>query len=436
MQTKDITEPEHEGHSAQAALASIRVVPVMTALAPIRVVPVMTPVADAAPTAKATVAVVPVMAPLADGAPASRADLLDTGSQPAIRSRRLTDRPRAVRRLAARSLVAGALLGLLVTALVAHAGLAWSPLAFSLWNGAAVSAPFTATPAPDVPATPAPIPAAQLADSPQGCAPGAPTTATPDFPMLSARGAASVRNEVALTFDDGPSPVYTPRILAALKAAGAHATFFVIGSHVEKHPDQVRAEWLAGDAIGNHTYQHDWVAGMTAAQIRATLMVTTTAIVQATGDPCVWLFRPPYGGPNWNVRVAGEARNEGLTTVTWDLAALDWERPGAGVIAQRIISRLHGGAVILLHDAAPDREIQDRSQTVAALPLILAAIHARGFQAVTLPKLLADAWLARPTPVAHSAHDPRPPRGGPGWPPAPRDAGSAATAVAPPRTWW
>jgi hypothetical protein len=89
----------------------------------------------------------------------------------------------------------------------------------------------------------------------------------------------------------------------------------------------------------------------------------------------------------------------GYTSVDWDIDAADWTMPGSQVIAQRIIKQLHPGAIILLHDGAPDGEKQDRSQTVAALPAILAAIKGRGLQPVTLPRLLTDAGLIkRPTP--------------------------------------
>jgi len=245
----------------------------------------------------------------------------------------------------------------------------------------------------------------QRVRSPQGCASGAAPRVTQRAPITSARGAAGLRAEVALTFDDGPSPTFTPPILAALHAAGVHATFFVVGRHVARYPALVRAEWEGGNAIGNHTYDHNWVPGMGRDQLRATLAATTAAVRAATGDSCLWLFRPPFGALAWHSRGAGELRQDGWTTVDWSIDPKDWKRPGARVIAQRVIRQLGPGAIILLHDGAPDGQNADRSQTVAALRLILAALQGRGLQAVTLPQLLIDAGMARPAapPSAPSA---------------------------------
>lgn len=291
---------------------------------------------------------------------------------------------------------------LVIGGAVAGAGVAWGPLAqfarFGMPGARSLATVLPSIPGVLVP----PPPALAQAASPQGCIHGLPPVSTQPLTVQSARGAAGVRGEVALTFDDGPSPLYTPYILDELKAAGAQATFFVVGRHALLYPALVRAEWLAGNAIGNHTFGHEYIGGMRPDQIRANLAATTAAIRVATGDPCVWLFRPPFGDLPWGSSAAREVRREGFVIVNWDTLARDWTRPGASVIAQRIIGQLHAGAIILLHDSAPDTQIQDRSQTVAALPAILAALRARGLRAVTLPKLLLDAGLVRPAapPVA------------------------------------
>jgi peptidoglycan/xylan/chitin deacetylase (PgdA/CDA1 family) len=248
-------------------------------------------------------------------------------------------------------------------------------------------------------------------------------------PIYTTHGYAGVGKEIALTFDDGPNPVYTPQILDELNAAGVRATFFLVGRHAALYPDLVRAEWLAGDTIGNHTFGHEWIPGLSSDRLQATLDKAAQAIRSATTDPCLWLFRPPYGQlippvraptpahtpgpgtppaptPTQPVQVPVQVTQawktvygRGYTSVDWDIDAADWTLPGAQVIAQRIIKQLHPGAIILLHDGAPDGEKQDRSQTVAALPAILAAIKARGLQPVTLPRMLLDAGLIkRPTP--------------------------------------
>lgn len=233
-----------------------------------------------------------------------------------------------------------------------------------------------------------------LHGSPQGCVLGMVRPRPPDVPISSLRGYPGVQGEVALTFDDGPSPLYTRPILDELRAAGVHATFFVLGAHARRYPGLVRAEQAEGHAIGNHTYTHLFLPGASLTVVRDQLQRTTATIVSISGDLCLWLFRPPYGAID--VGDVAEAHREGLTTVLWDVQAWDWQRPGSAVIAQRIIAQLHSGAIILLHDAAPDNENPDRSQTANALPAILAALRAHGLRAVTLPQLLRDAGRTGP----------------------------------------
>jgi peptidoglycan/xylan/chitin deacetylase (PgdA/CDA1 family) len=314
------------------------------------------------------------------------------------------------------------------TALAAPALQRWGGFTwFPFFSPSALTKPFDPAPA-------------HLTPSPQGCVDGVapPPGQGPRGPIYTTRGYPGVGKEFALTFDDGPNPTYTPRILAELTNAGVHATFFVVGHHAQLFPDLVRAEWTSGDAVGNHTFNHEWIPGLTPDQLRATLDSTARAIGAATGDPCMWLFRAPYGEfippvripsltstppphkpprrtptpaptPTMPVQVpvtvtqAWQVVHEaGYTPVQWDIDCKDWQRPGTQAIAQCIIAQLHPGAIILMHDSAPDNETQDRSQTVAALPAILAAIKARGLQPVTLPRLLADAGLITP-PVPLSA---------------------------------
>jgi peptidoglycan/xylan/chitin deacetylase (PgdA/CDA1 family) len=261
-------------------------------------------------------------------------------------------------------------------------------------------------------ATTSPIPQATansgLAGSPQGCSLGTIAPMPLFFRIYSARGYPGARGEVALTFDDGPSPIYTRQILNELRAGGAHATFFEVGAHARRYPDLVRAELLGGNSVGNHTYTHQDLAGQSVGDIRWQLSATTTTLRTIMGDKCLWLFRPPYGA--FDANVLAEAHREGFTTVIWDVWAQDWLRPGTAVIAQRIISQLHSGAIILLHDGAPETFTPDRSQTANAVPAILAAMHARGLRAVTLPQMLRDAGLIQdPGPSLTAPSIPTPP---------------------------
>ncbi len=314
---------------------------------------------------------------------------------------------RGGRRALALSALAVVALGLLVVALL-FSGVGGALSALGWFQPPPSGSQLTPT-VGQATATPSPVPRATtrtgLSSSPQGCALGSVAPTPLSFRIYSARGYPGARGEVALTFDDGPSPIYTRQILDELRVAGAHATFFDVGAHARRYPDLVRAELRGGNAVGNHTYTHQDLAGQSTADIRWQLTTTTTTLRTITGDNCLWLFRPPYGAFDGNV--LAEVHREGFTTIIWDVWALDWLRPGTAVIAQRIISQLHSGAIILLHDGAPNNEYPDRSQTANAVPAILAAIHARGLRAVTLPQMLRDAGLIQ---------DPGSPSASPGMP--------------------
>jgi peptidoglycan/xylan/chitin deacetylase (PgdA/CDA1 family) len=268
--------------------------------------------------------------------------------------------------------------------------------------GARGAAPTPFPSATDIPLTP-------LANSPQGCLDGRTPVAKSNAIIISAAGqtqgaphaaptgtptvSPAVAHEVALTFDDGPNLVWTPKILAELQAAGMHATFFVIGVHAQRFPDLVEQEWVDGMAIGNHTLHHESLQFAKPEAMRESLTQSARIIKGITHDPCLWLFRPPYGVLAVNGGAANETRSEGYTIVNWDTQGHDWTRPGVALIVQRVVDHLHPGSIILLHDGAPDTESQDRSQTVQALPQILAALKARGLVSVTLPQLLKDGGL-------------------------------------------
>jgi chitooligosaccharide deacetylase len=191
-------------------------------------------------------------------------------------------------------------------------------------------------------------------------------------------------HEVALTFDDGPTPYSTPSILSFLERTHTPATFFVEGNYAQTWPNLIAREWRDGFAIGVHTWDHPDMTLLTPQQMRFQLGGTLKAIHNVIGaDACIWFWRPPYG--NYNAMVLTEARNAGLTTVMWDVDPQDWSRPGTQVIADRVMAQVHPGAIIILHDGPALRE-----QTAAALPQIVAGLKMRGYTLVTLPKLLAD----------------------------------------------
>jgi len=189
-------------------------------------------------------------------------------------------------------------------------------------------------------------------------------------------------SEVALTFDDGPNPYYTPQILAILQQYGIKATFFCIGRQVAAYPDLVRQEYAAGNIIGNHSWSHPDLGLLSSDAILKQINMTSDAISQAIGVQPTF-FRPPYGV--FDTQVLTQANLLGLTTVIWNDEARDWLLPGTGVITSRILGLAGNGAIILLHDGGGDR-----SQTVAALPTIITTLRARGLKFVTLQQLAND----------------------------------------------
>ena len=177
---------------------------------------------------------------------------------------------------------------------------------------------------------------------------------------------------VYLTFDDGPTPAWTPRVLELLARHRALATFFVVGGNAAAHPELVRQAYAAGHGVGNHTWTHRRLTRLGGGALEAEVGATSAAIHRATGAP-VRCLRPPYA--TVDAANAERARALGLRLVMWDVDSGDWRRPGAGVIADRILGRVRSGDVVLLHDGGGDR-----SQTVTALQQVLASLSAGGFR--------------------------------------------------------
>ncbi len=183
-------------------------------------------------------------------------------------------------------------------------------------------------------------------------------------------------HEVALTFDDGPGRD-TAGVIAVLAQKGVQATFFAVGYEVAADPDLVRTEIAAGDAVGDHTWDHPDLTTLTPAQIDDQLRRGADAIRAATGEP-VHLFRPPYG--RTNATVISEATKLGMTQILWNVDPSDYLRPGSAAIAARTLAAATGrGIVVAMHDGGGDR-----SQTVAALPAIIDGLRARGYHFVQL----------------------------------------------------
>jgi peptidoglycan/xylan/chitin deacetylase (PgdA/CDA1 family) len=170
---------------------------------------------------------------------------------------------------------------------------------------------------------------------------------------------------LALTFDDGPDPVWTPRVLHALARAHAHATFCLIGREAAKHPELVRAIVAGGHTLCNHTWDHDErLPHRNPAQVRSELTRAQQAITRASGGVAPKLFRAPGGA--WSPAVEATARALGLTPLKWTVDPRDWARPGTGAVLAVALARLGTGGILLLHDGGGDRD-----QTLAALDQLL-----------------------------------------------------------------
>ena len=190
-------------------------------------------------------------------------------------------------------------------------------------------------------------------------------------------------NLVSITFDDGPNPRATARILDVLAREGVAATFFVLGRHADQWPDLVRRMSLEGHQLGNHGYWHRKLHRRSPAYVRDDLTRGTEAICQAAGLARLRHFRAPHGFRNpW---VTPIARGLGQRTVGWSLGVWDSARPGAGEIARRAVEGVRSGSILLLHDGDGYDPDGDRMQTAEALPLIIDGLRARGFRFTTLP---------------------------------------------------
>jgi peptidoglycan/xylan/chitin deacetylase (PgdA/CDA1 family) len=185
---------------------------------------------------------------------------------------------------------------------------------------------------------------------------------------------------IALTFDDGPDPLYTPQVLEALARCDVKATFFLIGRRVDAQPELVRRIVAAGHAVGSHGYSHAILRGVWPGEITTELQQTDGALYRAAGVR-TRLFRHPGGMQGAFLPFV--ARAGGWRVVVWSVDPRDYTQPAAGEIARRVLEAAHPGAIVLLHDRSPHGD-QSRQQTVAALPAILEGLRARGYRFVPL----------------------------------------------------
>ena len=186
--------------------------------------------------------------------------------------------------------------------------------------------------------------------------------------------------KVAITFDDGPHPIYTPQILDILRDKGVKASFFLTGENTDSYPEIAKKIYDEGHDVGIHSYEHLKLIFLSSQKIKNQLKRTEQAIAKATGMK-PFLFRPPYGYRD--PRVLKIAKDLGYYTVLWDVTAFDWKRKGVDIIVATVLKQIYNGSVILLHDGRGDR-----SQTVEALKIIIDKLEKNDYTFIKISEMI------------------------------------------------
>lgn len=195
----------------------------------------------------------------------------------------------------------------------------------------------------------------------------------PTQPPLDPKG-----KYVALTFDDGPHPKVTPRVLKILKEYNAKATFFMLGVQVEYYPDMAKKVAEAGHEIGNHSKGHPNLANMSLSEVRKQIIESSDRIEAATGRKPS-LFRPPYGAMNESVKKV--TKEQQTPIILWSVDSLDWKSRNAQAVNKEVAKNIRPGSIVLMHDI--------HASTADALPQMLKSLKKQGYQFVTVSQLLS-----------------------------------------------
>jgi peptidoglycan/xylan/chitin deacetylase (PgdA/CDA1 family) len=183
---------------------------------------------------------------------------------------------------------------------------------------------------------------------------------------------------LAMTFDDGPHPSLTPKLLDILKQRNIKCTFFVIGKNAQMYPNIIRRMIAEGHEVANHTWTHCSLTSRSDAQIRTELKQSEDALV-SVANYRPHLIRPPYGAIN--DRIKNLMFSEfGYSNIMWSVDPQDWRRPGVSVVTNRLVSGAHPGAIMLAHDIHPP--------TIQAMPSMFDQLLAKGYQFVTVSQLM------------------------------------------------
>jgi peptidoglycan/xylan/chitin deacetylase (PgdA/CDA1 family) len=185
--------------------------------------------------------------------------------------------------------------------------------------------------------------------------------------------------QIAITFDDGPHPKLTPRLLDMLKERGVKATFYVIGQNVVQYPEIMQRMVAEGHEIGNHSYTHPALPKIGAAKVTEEITKTNEAIMQACGVKPTTM-RPPYGATN--AAITKRLNDEfGLAVIMWSVDPLDWKIRKASHVSNHILQNTKSGAIVLAHDIHPS--------TIDAMPAALDGLISKGHKFVTISELIA-----------------------------------------------
>lgn len=205
----------------------------------------------------------------------------------------------------------------------------------------------------------------------------------------SPKPAPATQKIIALTFDDGPSPKFTPQILQLLTRYHAHATFFVLGSEATRFPKILKDIIKQGSVVANHGDQHVNF-----------FHVGVSGTVRDAQKTATWLkkehiamapfYRPPYG--NSNAKLTHAINQQGWTLTLWSIDTRDWAEPGTSAITKKVLRDAAPGSIVLMHDSGGNR-----TETVQALAAILPVLTAQGYRFVTLPQYVKDLHITTPT---------------------------------------
>ena len=210
--------------------------------------------------------------------------------------------------------------------------------------------------------------------------------------IMTASPALFACNKMSFTFDDGPFPGKTERILSILKKNNAQATFFVVGRNAKAYPHLIRKIINEGHEVAVHTYNHPDLRRLSSDKARWEIVHTKDVLENITGQD-VRLWRAPYG----SVPGSSATQNIGMRHVLWSIDSSDWRNPGSNYIIDHVSKRYHKNAIVLFHDHSPN--------TWQALPTLIERAQARGYSLVSVSNLKNGACSKNPVPPVRKNTD-------------------------------